>query len=306
MSGQDVNVQIDRAEVSPTVDTTHPETTEHLETADDLDAPREAATAPDVDASDLESALTALEREADATVRALSGALREAKRVKTAAAQGQIRDVHAALDGAARLAASAAEAAAGLKDGWRFDVHAHLADGGYATEILALAAEAGLSAFEADGRILSYPAIVQTSSGDASVLVDRRRERRIRPSVLVRTLKALQARPPKFKADAFLESLATAYDLVISRSGARRGATVKLADLYAVLTVLPGSAREYTKAEFARDLYLVDQSGVTGTRDGRTLRLPASALTRGGGVLVTVARSGQEKVYAGVCFEEST
>ena len=57
------------------------------------------------------------------------------------------------------------------------------------------------------------------------------------------------------------------------------------------------------KAEFARDLDLLDQSGATRTRDGRTLLLPASALTRSSGVFTTVTRSGQEKVYAGICFE---
>ena len=185
-----------------------------------------------------------------------------------------------------------------------FDAQAHLGSGGYTAEVLALAAEQGLAAFEADGRILSYPAIVQISPSDATVLIDRQRERRIRPSVLVKTLKALQARPPRFKADAFLESLATAYDVVVRRSGARLGATVKLAELYAVLTMLPDSSREYTKAEFARDLYLLDQSGAAGDT-GRTG--PPAAGQRadpGAGVFVTVARSGQEKVYAGICFEE--
>ena len=70
-----------------------------------------------------------------------------------------------------------------------------------------------------------------------------------------------------------------------------------------MLTVMPGSARDYSRQELARDLYLLDQSGVTTTKDGRLLRLPASALTRGSGVLRTVTRSGQEKVYAGIGFE---
>jgi hypothetical protein len=70
------------------------------------------------------------------------------------------------------------------------------------------------------------------------------------------------------------------------------------------MTLMPGSAREYTKQEFARDLYLLDQSGVVTTRRGRQLALPASALTRTSGVLTTVTRSGQEKVYAGICFGE--
>ena len=63
------------------------------------------------------------------------------------------------------------------------------------------------------------------------------------------------------------------------------------------------SAKEYSRQELARDLYLLDQSGVTTTRDGRVLALPASALTRDSGVLRTVTRSGQDKVYAGISFE---
>lgn len=120
--------------------------------------------------------------------------------------------------------------------------------------------------------------------------------------MLVRSLKALQAKPPKFKPEAYLEALAVAYDLVVARARVNPGATVKLADIYPVLTVLPGSAREYSRQELARDLYLLDQSGITRVKDGRELELPASALTRGSGVLRTVTRSGQEKVYAGITF----
>ena len=164
----------------------------------------------------------------------------------------------------------------------------------------------GLSAFESDDRILSYPAIVSLSASDTAVLIDKKKDRRVRPSVLVRTLKALQAKPPKFKPEAFLETLAAAYDLVVAWRRVNPGATVKLADIYSVLTVLPGSSRDYTRQELARDLYLLDQSGVTIARDGRTLELPASALTRGSGVLRTVTRSGQEKLYAGLSFTGGT
>ena len=82
----------------------------------------------------------------------------------------------------------------------------------------------------------------------------------------------------------------------------RPGAPAKLVDVHKVLTLLPGAARDYTRQEFARDLYLLDQAGVVDARDGRRMSLPASALTRGGGVLTTVARSGQTKVYAGLAF----
>ena len=256
-----------------------------------------------MDYQGLEQALERLERDADSAVRSAGAALKEAKKAKAAAAAGQLRELRQALDASVRLADQTSDATRALKASWTFDEQAHFADGGYTKEVLAFAEEAGLQAFESDDRILSYPAIVRISPTDATVIIDKKKDRRVRPSVLVRTLKALQSRPPNFKAPAFLEALANAYDLAAARNGMRPGVAIKLVDVYLVLTVLPGSSREYTKQEFARDLYLLDQSGETTTKDGRTLLLPASALTRGSGVLTTVTRTGQEKVYAGIAFE---
>lgn len=250
----------------------------------------------------LEGELERLERDADATVRQLASALRDAKKVKAAAASGKLRELRSTLDTSVGLADGAAAAARELRDSWIFDEESHFASGAYAKEVLGLAAEKGVQAFESDDRILSYPVIVSVSPSDTTVAIDKKKERRVRPSVLVGTLQALQTRPPRFKAQAFLDALAAAYDLVVAGKGARPGATVKLTDVYRVLTVMPGARREYGKQELARDLYLLDQSGLTEARDGRRLHLPASALTRGSGVLVTVTRSGQQKVYAGISF----
>ncbi len=248
----------------------------------------------------LEDALAALEREADAAIRAIGSAMKEAKKVKAAAAHGQHRELRAALDASVRLCDQAGVSVRDVRDGWTFDERAYFEGGGYTKEVLALAAEEGVHAFESDDRILSFPVIVSVSAGDSSVVIDKKKDRSTRPSLLVRTLKALQSKPPKFKAEAFLESLAIAYDLVSPKG--RDGAVVKLVDVYAVFTVMPGASREYSKPEFARDLYLLDQAGCVDTRDGRRLSWQASALTRGSGVLSTVSRSGQEKVYAGISF----
>ena len=255
------------------------------------------------EAGTLEQALDAIEREAEGALRNLSAALKEAKRVKTAAAQGQLRDLRAALDALVRLSETAAGHTAELRGNWQFDEQQHFASGAYLKELLQLAREQSVQIFESDERLLCYPAIVAVSPSDTSVVIDKAKERRVRPSFVVRTLKALQASPPKFKAEAFLESLAVAYDLATAKAAIRPGATIRLIDIYGVFTVMPGSARDYTKAEFARDLYLLDESGLTRTRNGRVLGLPASALTRGT-PLVTVTKSGNEKVYAGICFED--
>ncbi|MDQ2729114.1 MAG: hypothetical protein M3Y91_14930 [Actinomycetota bacterium] len=254
--------------------------------------------------STLEEALQSFESDVEAAVRSLGAALNQAKRAKAAAAAGQIRELQQAMDNAERLADQAAGAVAEVRCGWQFDVGEWLASGNYAKELLATAAEAGVQAFESDERILCYPAIVAISAGDASVVVDKKKDRRIRPSVLVRHLAALQQRPPKFKPEGFIASLAAAYDLVVGAKGARPGAPVKLVDVHAVLTLLPGAARDYTRQEFARDLYLLDQSGVVDTKDARRMTLPASAMTRGTGTLSTVTKAGQAKMYAGIAFAE--
>ena len=67
---------------------------------------------------------------------------------------------------------------------------------------------------------------------------------------------------------------------MVGAGGLRPGSPAKLVDVHRVLTLLPGAARDYTRQEFARDLYLLDQSGVVDVKDGRRMTLPASALTR--------------------------
>ena len=174
----------------------------------------------------LEQALATVEHDADAAVRAAAAALAEAKRVKAAAASGQLRGLRQTLDGVVRLTEQANDAARDVRDRWTFDEQAHFVSGAFTKEVLAAAAEQGLDAFEADDRILSYPAIVSVSTSDATVVIDKRKDRRVRPSVLVRTLQALQNKPPTFRVDAFLEALASAYDLVVAARGAHPGATV--------------------------------------------------------------------------------
>lgn len=252
----------------------------------------------------LEDALEALGADATALLQAAAAVSRLAKKVKAASEAGTVRDIPQALAAAEQLAAATTVAAQRLRDEWRFDVESWFASGEYSKELLAAAAEGGVSAFESDDRILCYPVIVQVSPGDMSIVIDKKKDRRVRPSVVVASLLGLQQREPKFKPDAFIESLAAAYDLVVAAKSMRPGAPVKLVDVHSVLTIMPGSAREYTKPEFARDVYLLDQKGLVTTKGGRTMSLPASALTRSGGVLRTVTRTGQAKDYAGISFEE--
>lgn len=251
----------------------------------------------------VEQTLAATERAVDGALKAAAAATRELRKARSGAKNGQVRDLRRALQAAETAAATLAEEARAARAGFDLDEQEYLASGGYTKELLAAATAAGLAMYEEDERLLCYPSLVRVLPGDAAVEIDRKRERRLRPSVLVGLLAAAQGRAPRFKPEPFLDSLRGAYELVVARAGKKPDAVVRLVDVWSVLTLLPGQSRDYTKQEFARDLYLLDQSGVTRTaRSPRELRWSASTGTKGTGVLTTVARSGQQQRYWGVSF----
>src|SRR5437762_14062541 len=92
--------------------------------------------------------------------------------------------------------------------------------------------------FEQDDQLYCYPSLVRVLPAERAVLIDRTRERRLRPSVLMAHLRDLQGRPPKFRPEVFLESLLKAYNVLSARSG--RGGAQRLVDVYDLLTLLPG------------------------------------------------------------------
>jgi hypothetical protein len=262
----------------------------------------------------LEHALATLEEKAESALEAAGSVAAVLKRVRTAAQSGNLRDLQPAL-GAAERAVDALVAAAGAAAAaWDVDEERYFEDGRYARELLAAAAERSVRMYEQDDRLYVYPAIVQILPGERTVLIDGRRERRLRPSVLVRHLKDLQGRPARFKPEAFLEALSGAYDIALDRARVRRGqdlvgegTVVRLLDVYALLTLLPGQTRAYSRVEFGRDVYLLEQSGVTTTRRGAAVRFPSSTGTRrAGGTIRVVTRDGRERLYYGIAFAEPT
>jgi hypothetical protein len=94
------------------------------------------------------------------------------------------------LDAAEGLTAQLADTVRALRGDYDFDETAHLASGAYAKELLVAAEAAGLAMFEEDERLLCYPSLVRILPGDAAIEVDKRRDRRLRPSVVIRHLHA--------------------------------------------------------------------------------------------------------------------
>jgi hypothetical protein len=250
----------------------------------------------------IEAALARTEADADAAARAAASVAKEIKRAKSAANHGTLRDLQKSIAAAEQMADALRDAVRTLRTGWQFDEREYLESGAYTQELIETARERGVRLFEQDERILSYPSVARVLAGDAAIEIDKKRERRIRPSVVAEHLRALQQKQPRFKAEQFLESLYRAYRLALAEKGREEGATVRLLDLYQILTVLPGQAREYSKQEFARDLYLLEQSGVEETREGLHVRFPAATGTKTSGTLSTVTREGELKTYFGIAF----
>ena len=224
------------------------------------------------------------------------------KRAKKASQTGSVRDFIVAVTELRSLAKDLTSLADDLSTLAEIDVSEMMESGSYKDELFTLCEKEDIRIIESDGKFLCYPTIISLSPSDATVIVEKKKQRGIRPSFLVAQLKGLAKRQFGLKPETFIEMLSTAYDLVLAEKQLQLGTVVKLVDLYRVLTILP-VAKTYAKSEFVRDIDLLDQSGVDTTRGGRTLKLPASAMTRSSGTMETVAKGGQIKLYAGISFE---
>jgi hypothetical protein len=262
----------------------------------------------DAESSDsLETALASTEAAAKRALNASADLTKAIRRLRTSAQVGNLRDLRAALATVEQAAERARDAAKRATESWQLDEDAYFADGRFTQEMLAAAQVAGLQLFERDERLYCYPVLVRVAPAERSVFVDKARERRIRPSVLVEHLREVQRKPARFRPEAFLESLYGAYGyLVAAQHGPNQldgGHTVPLVNVYEIMTLQPGASRDYSRQEFARDIYLLDRGGVTTTRRGQRVSFPASTGARSNSsALRVVNESGQEKVYYGIAF----
>ena len=254
----------------------------------------------------LEAALTASEVAADRALLAAAQLTKTLRQLRTATLVGNLRNLRASFAAIEQAASDARDEAKRAIASWTLDEEAYLGDGRFTQELVATAGAAGLRLFDRDERIYCYPVLLRVAAPERSVFVDRARERRLRPSVLVELLREVQQRPPRFRPQAFLDSLFEAYTFLVEGRGPDQlsgGHPERLAEVYAMMTLAPGAKALYSIQEFARDIYLLDRGGVTTTRRGYIVSFPASTGARSpGGALRVVTEGGQEKVYYGIAF----
>ncbi|HEU0021529.1 MAG TPA: hypothetical protein VFR55_07650 [Dehalococcoidia bacterium] len=259
-----------------------------------------------LDPQTLEQALSSTETDAAATLTAAGALLAPLRRFRAAAQAGNLLELGSSLEDAELAMSRLQQRLSAARSGWSFNTQNYLSTGLFAQEVLRVAGKRGLSMFERDDRLFCYPALLRVIPSERAVAIDRRRENRLRPSVLVELLKELQEKPPRFRSELFLNALFEAYSRMVDERGSNSldpAPIVPLLDVYRLLTLLPGQAKEYSRQEFARDIYLLHRGNVTTTKSGGRISFPISRGVKGK-IFSVIDESGEERRYYAIRFTQ--
>lgn len=253
----------------------------------------------------LENSLAHTESDVAVSLKMAQAVVSAIKKYANALKVGNLKDLQPAVNEIEKAELALRQQIATTKAGWSFDVDTYF-NTAFIKEVLAVAEQKGVRIFERDDRLYCYPVLIRVLPAEWSIQIDKTKEKKLRPSVLVNKLKELQKKPPRFRPEVFLEALYTAYQkaLLLKNKGLPlSGRVITLLEIYELFTLLPGQSREYSKQEFARDIYLLDRSGIVTTRDGSKVSFPASTGTKiPSRTLNVINEYGDEKRYYGIAF----
>lgn len=259
----------------------------------------------------LEGALESVERSVGEVTDAAAKLVAAGKKARKAAVFGDLKLLRQSLEDIVDLADHAGEAAVRAEATWPFktetDEEAYFADGRYQAELVDAAGRAQLGLYDMEGVLAAFPSLVRIVARNRTVEIDRKPFRPVRPSYLIDHLRKVQAKPGRTNVTQLVDALHKGYKLTIAEKSFR-GGVARLLDVYRNLTILPSARKDYTLQEFARDIYLLDESGIAETSAGSRLRLhPGATGSKSPGQLLRVIdRDGAEKTYYGIEFGEGT
>lgn len=258
-----------------------------------------------------EQAFGNAESAAEAVRKSASQVVSQAKALTKAAQSGNVAAIKRSQEKLKEALAELEREVSSVSASWPFtdEEEKQQFDDGYVAELQNAADEIGLTMYERDGLLISYPSIVRTSSADRAVRVDRKKVSTIRPSYLAGLLLKNQNKSSGFPPQRFLETLYAVYKEIVSEgtSGLAQGSggrVVPLARIYRLITALPSVSREYDRADFARDLYKLDSEEVHRTKSGATVSFPSSTGTRrrSSDLFSFVGPDGNNVEYYGIRF----
>jgi len=253
-----------------------------------------------------EQAFSDTERAATASAKGVSLLAKATKQLQKAALAGDIPQIRKSSERLLASLEATRQEIANARSAWCFnpeEEETYLRET-YTSELLEAARNENVQIEQRDEGLVAFPSIIRVLASDRALRINKKKVQAIRPSYVLKMLKAIQARKPRATPEAFLEVAHRAYRLLV---GEEYGRTVALKNIYDVLTLLPGSANGYDQTDFVRDLFLLDQSGVVKTRSGAICSLPASTGTKGTkGTFSFVSPNGEPVTYYGLRFSEVT
>jgi hypothetical protein len=167
-----------------------------------------------------------------------------------------------------------------------------------------------LEIFERDGAVIAYPSKLIVLPKEQAVRLDGKKVSTIRPSYLAKLLLGNQMKKARSNSPQFLESLYKVYRALTSTTNNGKmlqgsESIIPLISVYEVTTALPGFAREYDRMDFAKDLYLLDISGLRETRNGIKFKWHGDTGARSGrGTFLFVDQKGLDQKYQSIQFLE--
>jgi len=253
---------------------------------------------------ELETSLAELEARLEVAERSLKQASAALRNALDAARKGRLKELPKLLAAGGEAARGFADRAVEAEHSWSFPVETHLSSEDYLAEVRRLANDSGLANVRVvDGQLFSYPLIVKVDARDVSLRLGKKVHRELRPSRLVRTLQEARSHPVKENLGPVLQMIEKAY---LRLTHGETGKAVPIADVHELLTLLPGTEKQYTQLDFVADIYRLDRNGPHVTKSGRRLDLPASTSARGGRGTRFITESGEEKLYSSIRFAEVT
>lgn len=156
-----------------------------------------------------------------------------------------------------------------------FDEQAYFASGDFSRQLLEACAERGIDARGDKGVYEMFPIKVRVLGDDehaAEVYINRRKLPSYRPGFVAANIAGQQAKlyAANFKAQAFMNELADAYETTCLKTGARKGSTQALNKIYKYMVPMARARREYDAQAFAFDLARLYEAGTEAwiARDG--------------------------------------
>ena len=263
-----------------------------------------------------EQAFSDTERSAEAVRKSAASVVSQAKALAKAAQGGDIAGIGRGQEKLNQALTALRQEVSNASSCWPFtdeEEKRHLSDRDrYVQELRNVAVEKGLQLYERDGVLISYPSILRILPDDRAVRVDRKKIRAIRPSYLADFLLRNQGKSSGFRPQQFLETLYFVYTDIASDASSdlllgNSGRVVPLARIYRLMTALPGTARDYDRSDFARDLYILDSNGPRHTKKGAEVSFPSSTGTRrrSADLFSFIGPDGNIVEYYGIRFGEA-